>query len=66
PGLASSSRFGISAIINGLAFGGIGVVKGIVLRHGLFRSSLHTLVTGGGAAALAFGVSYWLRTSFVP
>ncbi|MFP4415791.1 MAG: VIT1/CCC1 transporter family protein [Chitinivibrionales bacterium] len=61
PELTLAMRFLSSATITALAFGGIGVAKGLILGQEVIRSSLQTLLTGGGAAALAFGVGYWLR-----
>lgn len=64
PGLAAADRFRFSAIITAIAFASIGVVKGIVVKHSIFRSGLETLVIGSIAASLAYLVGYWLRNAY--
>ncbi len=64
PDLSQNVRFGFSAAVTACAFGVIGIIKGIVLKQGVFRSAVQTLVTGGGAAALAFVVSFWLKGAY--
>ena len=39
----------------------IGVAKGILLDRSIWRAGLETLLTGGGAAVLAYAVGAWLR-----
>ena len=50
-----------SAVLTGFAFLGIGVLKGIVLESSPVQSGITTLVTGGIAAGLAYGVGTVLR-----
>lgn len=54
----------ISGTITGLAFLGIGIFKGLVLNQPIVRSGIETLLTGAGAAALAYFVSRWLKTRY--
>jgi VIT1/CCC1 family predicted Fe2+/Mn2+ transporter len=49
-------HFLASAVATGLVFFAIGAVKGGMLRTGLLRGGIETLIIGGGAAALAFAV----------
>ena len=37
------------------------MTKGVLLQRSALRSGLETLITGGGAAALAYFVGAWLR-----
>jgi vacuolar iron transporter family protein len=64
PGLPTSTRFVASAAATGVAFFGVGAVKGLVLGRSALRSGLETLLTGGAAAAIAFVVGAWLRQLF--
>jgi VIT1/CCC1 family predicted Fe2+/Mn2+ transporter len=64
PASATSHRFVASAAMTAVAFAGVGVAKAIVLQRSPFRSGLETLLTGGGAAALAYGIGAWLRQTF--
>jgi vacuolar iron transporter family protein len=57
-------RFFISAVITGIAFAGVGVAKGVVLKRSFVASGLQTLVIGGAAAAVAFFVGSWLRRAY--
>ena len=57
-------RFYISIALAALMFLAIGMVKGRATAHSIWRSGLSTLVTGGIAAALAFGVAFGLRRAF--
>ncbi len=57
----SPYAFSLSIILTGLSLLFIGAVKGVVTQKNLVRSSLETFIIGGIAAALAFGVGYWLR-----
>ena len=61
PGLDQSQRFGLSILLAGIAFAGVGVAKAFVVDRPLFRSGLETLLTGGGAAALAYIIGVLLR-----
>jgi VIT1/CCC1 family predicted Fe2+/Mn2+ transporter len=64
PGLDSSERFATSIAMTALAFAGVGFAKAFVLERSLLRSGAETLLTGGCAAALAYGVGVWLRHLF--
>jgi VIT1/CCC1 family predicted Fe2+/Mn2+ transporter len=56
--------FQASAILAVLVFFFIGAARSLAFRGPILRSALSTLLTGGGAAALAFGVGYALREVF--
>jgi len=60
PGLRES-QFLYSAILTGVAFLGIGAIKGKVVGKKMIRSSLETFLIGGIASVLAFIVGYLLR-----
>jgi VIT1/CCC1 family predicted Fe2+/Mn2+ transporter len=62
--IPSQQRFFLSAVITGVAFAGVGVAKGAVLKRPLLRSGLQTLLIGGAAAAVAFLVGSWLRRAY--
>jgi vacuolar iron transporter family protein len=66
PHLPTSTRFLASAVATGAAFFGVGAAKGLVLGRSALRSVLETLLTGGGAAAIAFVVGAWLRQLATP
>lgn len=55
-------EFLYSSILTGIAFLGVGAVKGRVVKKDTLRSSLETLLIGGIAASLAFAVGYLLRS----
>lgn len=61
PGLGDRPTFVASAVLTGLAFLFIGLVKGRILERSMWRGGLETLLTGGGAALLAYLVGAWLR-----
>ncbi len=48
----------------GLAFFAVGAAKGIVLDRPVVRAGVETLLTGGGAAFLAYLVGSWLQAAF--
>lgn len=54
--------FQYSAIATAATFVLIGLAKGWVVRRSLWASGLETLLIGGAAAAVAYGVGVWLRT----
>jgi vacuolar iron transporter family protein len=60
-GLPPERTFTLSAILAGVTFFGIGLIKGRVLGRSALRAGLETLLTGGGAAILAYLVGTWLR-----
>jgi len=61
PMLSPQVAFGISIGATSIAFLAIGMIKGRVLEQPMLRSGLETLLIGGGAAALAYGVGALLR-----
>jgi vacuolar iron transporter family protein len=61
PLLTPMQAFQLSVAATCVAFIAIGAVKGRVLRQPLLRAALETLLIGGGAAALAYGVGAGLR-----
>lgn len=64
PGFTQQQHFWISIGVTAVAFFAVGLVKGLVLNRPLIRSGLETLLIGGGAALMAFGVGSWLRQTF--
>lgn len=64
PGLPLELAFIVSAIVAGMAFLGVGLIKGALLDRPLLRSGIETLVIGGGAAAVAYFVGNWLRQAY--
>ncbi len=64
PGLALEPAFGVSAVVTGLSFLGLGIGKGVGLDRPLLRSGLETLLIGGGAATVAYLIGHWLRQTY--
>lgn len=64
PGLGAETAFVASGVVTGLAFFGVGLGKGAVLERPAFRSGFETLLMGGAAALLAYGLGFWLRQVF--
>lgn len=60
-GLEVARRFPASVLATGLAFLSIGMLKGRILGGSALKSGLETLIVGGLAAGLAYGVGYGLR-----
>lgn len=60
----SDDLFLISAILSELIFIIIGWVRGKVTNYSKLRASMETFLLGTIAAALAFGVGYWLQVVF--
>lgn len=58
-------RFPASILATGLAFLSIGMLKGRILAGSALKSGLETLIVGGLAAGLAFGVGYGLRQLYI-
>ncbi|PIQ68657.1 MAG: hypothetical protein COV91_02980 [Candidatus Taylorbacteria bacterium CG11_big_fil_rev_8_21_14_0_20_46_11] len=54
-------QFMLSIVLTGLAFVGIGAVRGVVTKHRPIRSAFETLLVGGLAALISFVVGYMLR-----
>ncbi|WP_444923926.1 VIT1/CCC1 transporter family protein [Microbulbifer sp. DLAB2-AF] len=59
--LNSSQQFYSSVILAALTFFAIGLCKGLVFSQKVWMAGFKTLVFGGGAAALAFAVGFFLR-----
>lgn len=57
----SGRAFAISIVLTGVAFAGIGVLRGLVTESSLLRAGVLTVVTGGVASALAYGIGAFLR-----
>jgi VIT1/CCC1 family predicted Fe2+/Mn2+ transporter len=64
PNLDAGTRFLYSSAGTAIAFFGVGTAKGLVLGRSALRSGIETLLTGGGAALLAYLVGAWLRATF--
>lgn len=56
-----TTQFMLSIMLACMMFYGIGMFKGMVLERPMLRAGIGTLITGGGAASLAFIVGYGLR-----
>jgi VIT1/CCC1 family predicted Fe2+/Mn2+ transporter len=52
----AADRFVASAVMTGVAFAAVGLVKGYVVERPILRSGAETLFIGGGAAVLAYGI----------
>jgi VIT1/CCC1 family predicted Fe2+/Mn2+ transporter len=61
---ATGQAFGVSLLLTAVAFAGVGLLKGRLLHRSMLRSGLETLLVGGIAAALAYGVGYVLRQMY--
>lgn len=64
PSLEMSQQFSISALLAGIMFFLIGMLKSLALATPVLISGLRTLLTGGTAAALAYFSAYFLREVF--
>jgi vacuolar iron transporter family protein len=64
PEFSLDQKFRASAYVTAVAFAGVGLIKGAVLRRSLLRSALETLLIGGGAALLAYGIGNWIRQMY--
>jgi len=62
--MSPGRAFIISIFVAGLVFFLIGIVKGHVIQGSRMKSGIETLLTGGGAAVLAYLVGYWLRETY--
>jgi VIT1/CCC1 family predicted Fe2+/Mn2+ transporter len=61
PGIDAGQRFLSSIIVTAFAFLGVGIVKGRVLERPIVKSGVETLLVGGLAAALAYGMGHGIR-----
>jgi len=64
PAMETDWQFISSACLAGIMFFSIGAMKSRIFSRPVFRSGVSTLLTGGGAAALAFLVGYVLSEIF--
>lgn len=64
-GLKSETQFALSALLAALVFYAIGMAKGLVLGQSAARAGAGTLLTGGSAALIAFGIGRFLQTLVV-
>lgn len=53
-----------SCILTAGAFIGIGLFKGYVLKINMIKEAASVLFMGGGAALLAYGISFWVSSYF--
>lgn len=61
-GLGASAQFAYSAMLAGLVFFLIGMIKSLVFRMPAFRAGLATFMTGSIAASLAYATGYLLQS----
>jgi vacuolar iron transporter family protein len=64
PNLSVDQRFMASSVATGVAFLLVGLAKGMVLNGSALKSGIETLLTGGGAAVLAYLIGKWLEQTF--
>ncbi|MGB5579009.1 MAG: VIT1/CCC1 transporter family protein [Woeseia sp.] len=60
-GLESRAILPLSVSLSLLAFFAIGFLKGRLMRNRPWKQGLTTMLSGGAAAALAYGIGAWLR-----
>lgn len=59
---AASETFFVSAVLTGITFFSIGVIRGRLADRNTLRTGVETLAIGGTAAALAYLVGVWLKS----
>jgi VIT1/CCC1 family predicted Fe2+/Mn2+ transporter len=64
PGLDAQGAFLASIVVTAITFFVVGLIKGAVLDRPVLVSGLQTLLTGGGAALVAYFAGGWLRELF--
>lgn len=64
PALTLDQAFYASIAAAGLAFFAVGWGKGVVLGGNAVYAGVETLLTGGGAALIAYLIGAWLRATF--
>lgn len=62
--LDMKQQFMISAVLAGVMFFLIGMLKSLALAQPIIRSGIRTLLTGGAAASVAYFTAYFLREVF--
>ncbi len=62
--LHDRTPFYFSMVLAAFAFLMIGALKGWVLKMSIIKTALEILVSGGVAALLAYGISYWVQIHF--
>jgi len=62
--LNMNQQFAVSAVLAGIMFFVIGMLKSLAVAKPLVTSGLRTLFTGGAAAAVAYFTAYFLREIF--
>lgn len=62
--LDMKTSFIASCVMTGIAFFVVGVARGIAVESRPVVTGLTTMLTGGAAAAVAFGVGAWLKARF--
>lgn len=55
------TQFTYSFILTGIALAAVGAIKGKIVKKNLTKSALETIIIGGIAASLAFGVGFLLK-----
>lgn len=61
PGVLGGGVFACSAAMTGLAFFIVGAIKAPFVGESWWRSGVETLLIGGAAAAMAYGIGAALR-----
>lgn len=59
--LSGNAQFGLSIALTACAFLGIGATRGIIAKHRPVKNAIETLLIGGLAALISYGVGYLLR-----
>ena len=57
----NSEAFVYSSIFTGAAFFLVGIIKGKIVQRSIIKSGIYTLIIGGIAAGVAYGVGYLLK-----
>jgi VIT1/CCC1 family predicted Fe2+/Mn2+ transporter len=64
-GVAEESRFLVSAVATGVTLFVIGSLRTILTKQPIIRSGLEMLLIGGVAAAIAYGIGWWIEAMIV-